>query len=161
VELIGVITIYRQEVLPFTNKEIELVQNFANQAVIAIENSRLLSELRESLEQQTATSEVLSVISSSPSELQPVFDKMLENATRIGESKFGNLALRDGDAVRMVGGHGLPAAYEEFWRRGPLRPHPKSGGARLLATRQPVHITDVSATQPYIDRDPMAVAGVE
>jgi GAF domain-containing protein len=160
-ELIGIIGIYRQEVRPFTDKQIDLVSNFAKQAVIAIENTRLLKELRESLEQQTATSEVLSVISSSPSELQPVFDKMLENATRICDAKFGNLVLWEGDAVRMVAGHGLPAAYEEFWRSGSVRPHPKSGVARLLATRQPVHITDVSAAQPYVDRDPMAVASVE
>ena len=160
-QVVGIFVIYRQEVRPFTDKQIELVSNFAKQAVIAIENARLLNELRELLEQQTATSEVLSVISSSPSELQPVFDKMLENATRICGAKFGHLALWEGDAVRYVAGHGLPAAYEEFRRSGSLQPYAKGGIARLLATRQPVHITDLSATQPYIDRDPIAVAAVE
>jgi GAF domain-containing protein len=119
---IGVIALHRHSLRPFTNKQIELAEAFADQAVIAIENTRLLNELRESLEQQTATSEVLSVISSSPSELKPMFDKMLENATRICGAKFSNLMLWDEGAVRMVASYGLPTGYEAFWREAASDP---------------------------------------
>jgi GAF domain-containing protein len=167
-ELVGVIMIFRQVVLPFTEKQIETVANFAAQAVIAIENTRLLNELRqrtddlsEALDRQTATSEVLSVISSSPNDLQPVFDKMLENATRLCGAPFGLLSLYDGEVFRSVAAHNVPPTFADFRRSGSQRPHPKSGIAQLLDTRQPVQITDLSATQPYSDRDPLTVAGIE
>ena len=161
-ELIGVFSIYRQEVRPFIDKQIELVENFAAQAVIAIENTRLLNELRESLQQQTATADVLKVISSSPGELEPVFEAMLENAVRICGAKFGNLWLRDGDNFRIGAMHGAPPAYAEVRRREPVI-HFSSGDllSRMIAAKQLQHITDISMEQAYIEREPGAVVLVE
>jgi GAF domain-containing protein len=149
-ELIGAIGIYRQEVRAFTDKQIELVQNFAAQAVIAIENMRLLSELRqrtgdltEALEQQTATSEVLKVISSSPGELEPVFQALLQNATRICDAKFGTLFRYDGEKVHRVANVGVPARFDEQQRkRGPFKPAAGSRFERALQTKQVVHTAD-------------------
>jgi signal transduction histidine kinase len=156
-ELIGIIFTYRQEVRPFTDKQIELVQNFAAQAVIAIENTRLLNELRqrtddlsESLEQQTATSEVLQVISSSPGELEPVFETMLANATRICGARFGNLLLYDGAVFRVAAMHAAPAAWAT--QRGTvIRPDPRSTLGRVARTKEVVHTHDLRTTEPYLE----------
>jgi two-component system NtrC family sensor kinase len=158
-ELVGAFIIYRQEVRPFTDKQIELVQNFAAQAVIAIENTRLLNELRqrtddltESLEQQTATSKVLGVISSSAGELGPVFEVILENATRICEAKFGNLTLWEGDGFRAVAVHG-EAAFAERRRQQPkIANHPGIPLTRLAATKSVVHIPDFRLERVYVER---------
>ncbi len=167
-ELAGAINIYRQEVGPFTDKQIALLQSFAAQAVIAIENARLLNELRQrtddltkSLEQQTATSEVLKVISSSPGELQPVFQAMLENATRICEAKFGTMYFREGDGFRAVAMHGAPPAYTEARLHKLVHPGPDTGIGRILATKQAVQIEDASADRGYSTGDPMRVAAVD
>ena len=143
-ELIGAITLYRQEVRPFTDKQIDLVRNFAAQAVIAIENTRLLSELRESLQQQTATADVLKVISSSPGELEPVFDTILENAVRICGAKFGNLMLREGDGFRVGATHGAHPAYVEYLRSEQVFLY-NTGLKQLVKTKEYYHLPDIAA----------------
>ncbi len=160
-ELIGGILIFRQEVRPFTDKQIELVTNFAAQAVIAIENTRLLTELRQSLEQQTATADVLGVISSSPGELQPVFQAMLEKATRICKAKLGVLYRFENGAYTAVAQLGVPAEFAAYLERGPIHPGPDTGLARIIATKQTVHIVDSKAEKAYADRDPWRVATAE
>jgi GAF domain-containing protein len=153
--LIGVIVIYRQEVQPFTDKQIEVVKNFAAQAVIAIENTRLLNELRQSLEQQTATADVLRVISSSPGELQPVFSAMVENAVRLCEAEFGNLFLYNGEDFAAVALHGASAAYAQARRHGvPVRHlHPDVPLSRVVRTKEVIHIADARNERSYIDGD--------
>jgi signal transduction histidine kinase len=160
-ELVGAITIYRQEVRPFTDKQIELVTNFAAQAVIAIENVRLLNELRESLQQQTATADVLQIISSSPGELEPVFQAMLENATRICGAHFGSLWRFETGAVRLVSNFNHPPAFAEFLQRGPHRPSQHNPITRVIKTSQALHIADYRVDEAYLNHDPLAVAGVE
>jgi GAF domain-containing protein len=158
-EPVGAISIYRKEVRPFTDKQIALLTNFANQAVIAIENARLLNELRESLQQQTATADVLKVISSSPGELGLVFQAMLANAVRICEARFGNLFLYRDGAMEMVAMHNPPAAYAELWRQNPVvlvSERPDMPMSRLAATRQVVHISDITdQASGYVPSDPL------
>jgi two-component system, NtrC family, sensor kinase len=164
-ELMGAITIFRQEIRPFTDKQIALVENFTKQAVIAIENTRLLKELRqrtddltESLEQQTATSEVLQVISSTPGDLQPVFKSMLSNALRICEAKFGNLLLFDGKGFTAAELHNAPAAYVQMYAKGPVIPGPNTGLGRIATTKQVVHIADIMAETGHVEHDPLRIA---
>ena len=137
-EAVGVFAVYRQEVKPFTDKQIALVQNFAAQAVIAIENTRLLSELRESLEQQTATSEVLKVIARSPGDLEPVFETILSNAVRICDARLGTLFLSEGDdKYRTAALYVAPPEFAEARRRNPvLKAAPGTGLGRVAATKQ-------------------------
>src|SRR5262252_4659917 len=159
--LVGVITIYRQE-----------VRAFADQAVIAIENTRLLKELRqrtddltEALEQQTATSEVLGVISSSPGDLKPVFETMLANAIRLCQAKLGSLFLREGEAFRNVCNIGERSGYTEWYPREPMMVlrdhHPRMPLARVEESKAVIHIPDLAAEQAYIERDPRMIALVE
>ena len=175
-DLVGAIVIYRKEVRRFDDREIALVTDFAAQAVIAIENARLLNELRqrtndltertadltEALDQQTATSEVLQVISGSPGDLQPVFASMLENAVRICDARFGIIFRWEDDALLLVATHNTPSAFAEFRRRSPLRSHPQNAVGRTVATKKAVHVADLAAEQPYTEqRDPGYVAAVE
>ncbi|HMF20583.1 MAG TPA: GAF domain-containing protein, partial [Pseudolabrys sp.] len=161
-ELMGAVVIYRQEVRPFTNKQVELVTNFASQAVIAIENTRLLNELRETLDQQTATSEVLRVISSSPGELKSVFQSMLENAVRICDAKFGLMQLYEKGTFHLGAIHNAPAAFAEaIARRGPIVPGPLTPLTRVAATKKLVHVSDYIQEPAYKERDPSAVRMVE
>ena len=173
---IGVIGLLRTAVKPFTEKQIALVTAFADQAVIAIENARLLNELRqrttdltertvdltEALEQQTATSEVLQIISSSPGDLEPVFAAMLKNATRICVAKFGVLWLCEGKGFRCVALHDVPKAFARDFQRQPVIYPPVGSPLNVLAeTQQVAHITDLAATVAYAQRAPSIVPAVE
>jgi GAF domain-containing protein len=161
---IGVISVTRKEPGAFAAHHVQLLQTFADQAVIAIGNVQLFNEvqaktrgLTESLEQQTATSEVLEVISASTGELEPVFQKMLENATRICGAQFGTMNLYDGDVYQNVAMHNVPDGVAEPLLE-PIRAHPESGLGTVARTHQAVQIEDLRTQRPYLERHPAVVA---
>jgi two-component system, NtrC family, sensor kinase len=171
--VVGVIFVAKTVPQPFTAKQIELVSTFADQAVIAIENTRLLNELRqrtddlsELLEQQTAASQVLQVISGSTGELEPVFQAILASATRTCDAKFGLLYRIENGAARIISKLGIPPAFAEYLKRGPHRPplnrvSPVTPVGRVIQSRQLVHLADYRTDQSYLDRDPITVAAIE
>jgi two-component system, NtrC family, sensor kinase len=167
--LVGIMTLARSVVQPFNAKQIELATIFAAQAVIAIENTRLLSELRqrtanltESLEQQTATSEVLQVISSSAGDVQPVFQAMLENAVRICDATFGNIYRWDGENLHLVAANKSPSSFVQTRARIGLHPGANDPVGRMIMTKAVVHTADLAAERDYIERrNPGIVAAVE
>jgi class 3 adenylate cyclase/putative methionine-R-sulfoxide reductase with GAF domain len=169
-KLVGIIGIYRQNVRPFTDKQIEVVKIFAAQAVIAIENARLLNELRqrttdltEALEQQTAASDVLHLISSFPGDLEPLFSTMLEKAVRICDASFGQLYRWNGEAFTLLATHNTPPAFLEYRRGSPhFAPEPGSAFGRIVTTKTVVHVADATSLESYIERsNPVLVAAVE
>ena len=163
--VVGVIFVAKTVPEPYTQKQIELVSTFADQAVIAIENVRLFEEvqastrdLAESLEQQTATSEVLGAISSSLEELAPLFEKVLENAVRVCGAKFGTMNLYDGEQFDVVAGCNVPSEFAEMQLNRPFMPHPKSALGTVATTHRPVHVNDIRAEPPYLEGHPAVLA---
>jgi len=160
--VLGVITIYRQEVRPFTDKQFALLQNFAAQAVIAMENARLITETREALEQQTATAEVLGVINSSPGDLAPVFDAIVEKAMHLCDAAFGYMVgIKNGERGHTLATRGIPADYAEFRKRNPVRAGQAGTAARIRAGEPFVHTLDLKDDDLYRRGDPQRRAMVD
>jgi GAF domain-containing protein len=160
-EVVGAIFVARKRAGLFGDAQVQLLKTFADQAVVAIENVRLFNETKEALDQQTATADVLKVISRSPGELEPVFQAMLENAVRICEANFGMLFRFEDGAWRAAAMLGVPPAFAEFWQRGPQRPGRLTALGRTVETRQTVHIVDVRTDPAYVEGEPVFVAAVK
>ena len=158
---IGSLNIQRREVGAFPDSYVALLRTFADQAVIAIENVRLFNETKEALEQQTASAQILRVIGSSPSDIQPVFDAILENAMHLCDASLGTVGLYDGTRYRHVAQRGGSPEYAEFLFSGPFEPDPRYTLGRMIAERQPFHISDYREHPGYRERNPRSVATVE
>src|SRR6516165_6824609 len=157
---VGVMNLWRTQVRPFSDKHIELVTSFASQAVIAIENTRLLNELRESLEQQTATSDVLRVISSSPADIQPVLETIGERAEKLCDAEISGVSIVDGELIRLASVHALTEAGVEASRRAfPMRRTDETVTARAIRTRSVCHVADVLSDPEYQRKDTARITG--
>ncbi len=161
-QFIGSFTVGRTKIQPFTERQIEVVTSFANQAAIAVENAQLFHELREALQQQTATAKVLQVISSSPGDLQPAFGTMLENAMQLCDAEFGNIYTWDGEALHLVAWHNTPPAFAAYRTKGPFRPSATSLIGKMMRTKSVMHVPDATDNPDYTERrDPSLVAAIE
>jgi GAF domain-containing protein len=159
-DLLGMFVLYRAEIRPFTEKQIALLQNFAAQAVIAMENARLLTETREALEQQTATAEVLQVINSSPGDLAPVFDTMVDTAARLCGTNVAGLAIRVGDAYRYVATRSLNPQWDAYVSGFSFKPERGTATGRTLLERRIIHVADLAADPEHTVPEIVSVGGI-